>query len=62
MTVQVVLLDSAEQDLKDLKRYLVKSFGKKTWTLSYGEIKDTIRALSAFPLVGGVPAPCANIT
>jgi hypothetical protein len=44
VTVQVVLLDSAEQGLKDLRRYLVKSFGMKTWRISYGEIIDTFRA------------------
>lgn len=55
MTMKVVLLDSAEQDLKDLKRYLVESFGMKTWAISYGEIKDAVRSLRNFPFVGGVP-------
>lgn len=27
----------------------------KTWKISYGEIKDTFRALRALPLAGSVP-------
>jgi len=31
MKYAVVILKSAEQDLRDLKRYLVKDFGKAVW-------------------------------
>ncbi len=55
MKSQVVLLESAEQDLKDLKSYIVKQFGKKAWLVSYRGIKDTVRALKSFPLAGSIP-------
>lgn len=49
MTHRVVLLASAEQDLKDLRAYLLKNFSSDTWASSYALIKHTIRQLQHFP-------------
>lgn len=56
MTSRVVFLRSAEQDLKELKGYIVKNFGAKAWQDSYGEIKECISAVKLFPLAGSIPA------
>lgn len=55
MSVQVVFLSAAEQDLKELKVYIVKNFGMNTWQASYSKIKETVTALKAFPLGGKIP-------
>jgi len=55
MEFNVVILASAEQDLKDLRQYLVKNFSQPVWQESYGKIKTAIRNLKQFPLVGSIP-------
>lgn len=55
MSFQIVFLKSAEHDLKELKGYMVKDFGKDTWQASYAKIKDTVNTIGTFPLGGNVP-------
>ncbi|ODS89579.1 MAG: plasmid stabilization protein [Comamonas sp. SCN 65-56] len=55
MSFRIVLLTSAEHDLKELKGYMVKSFGKDAWQASYTKIKDAVNTIGAFPLGGNVP-------
>lgn len=55
MSLQVVFLKSAELDLKELRGYMVKNFGKDTWQASYTKIKDAVNTIGAFPLGGDVP-------
>ncbi|WP_426176910.1 type II toxin-antitoxin system RelE/ParE family toxin [Massilia sp. TWR1-2-2] len=61
MTFRVVFLDSAEQDLKELKRYIVRNFGRIAWQNSYREIRTSIAALKLFPLSGRVPDELRNL-
>ncbi|MFC0134566.1 type II toxin-antitoxin system RelE/ParE family toxin [Massilia eurypsychrophila] len=60
MTFRVVFVDSAEQDLKELKRYIVRNFGRNAWQNSYREIRNSIAALKLFPLSGSVPNELRN--
>lgn len=53
--MRVVILDSAEQDLKELRSYVVKNFSQDTWLKTYGKLKESIRHLATFPLLGAVP-------
>ena len=53
--MKVVILDSAEQDLKDLRSYVVKNFSQATWLKTYSKLKESIRNLAIFPLLGAVP-------
>lgn len=55
MSLPVVFLKSAEQDLVALRGYVVKSFGKETWQASYARIKDAVNIIQSFPLGGSVP-------
>ena len=52
---RVVILDSAEQDLKELKGYVIKNFSEKTWQSTFGKIKEAIRNLQHFPHAGIIP-------
>lgn len=55
MSVQVVFLKSAELDLKELRGYMVRDFGKDAWQASYAKIKDAVNTIGTFPLGGNVP-------
>jgi plasmid stabilization system protein ParE len=55
MSFQVVFLKSAEQDLKELRSYIVKNFGKDTRQASYTKIKDAVNTIQTLPLGGSVP-------
>lgn len=55
MSFQVVFLKSAELDLKELRGYMVKNFGKDAWQASYAKIKDAVNTIGTFPLGGNVP-------
>lgn len=55
MTLKVVLLESAESDLKDLRSYVIKNFGKENWKASYNKIKESIRVIQSYPDSGRIP-------
>jgi plasmid stabilization system protein ParE len=55
MSVSVVFLRSAALDLKELKNYIVKNFGKEIWQVSYRKIREAVRTLQTFPLEGKIP-------
>ncbi len=49
MTHRVVILESAEDDIREIRRYIVSQFGQTTWGHTYSTLKQTIRRLSDFP-------------
>ena len=55
MVAKVVILESAEQDLNELKAYIVKNFSLATWRQSYEKIKKAIHNLKSYPYAGTVP-------
>ncbi len=55
MGLRVVILDSAEKDLKELRAYILKTFSADTWRTTYAKIKEAIRHLQNFPQAGGIP-------
>ena len=55
MSFRVVILDSAELDLKELRAYVLKNFSMETWHTSYTKIKEVIRNLKNFPQAGSIP-------
>jgi toxin ParE1/3/4 len=55
MNLKVVILESAEHDLKELRCYIIKNFSHETWMKTYGKIKKAIRNLKAFPYAGAIP-------
>jgi plasmid stabilization system protein ParE len=57
----VVILKSAEQDLQDLRNYLLEQFGRAAWLESYALIKTAINSLRAFPFSGSVPEALEEI-
>jgi len=55
MTVKIVILASAEQDIKELRVYFIKQFSISTWQDTLGNLKKSIRVLSDFPYSGAIP-------
>ena len=55
MSYSVVFLKSAEQDLKELKQYVVRRFGIKTWQTTLGKLKESVQTIQAHPQAGPVP-------
>lgn len=53
--MKVVFLQSAKVDLKDLKSYIVKNFGKDVWLTSYGKVKESVAMIQAHPKAGRIP-------
>lgn len=61
MKYEVVILKSAEQDLRNLRTYLLKSFGVDTWRESHDKIKAAIDNLKSFPYSGVIPEMLEHI-
>ena len=53
--MQVFILDSAEQDLKELRAYILGRFSPERWNATYGHIKEAILMLASHPLAGSMP-------
>jgi plasmid stabilization system protein ParE len=50
--MKVVFLRSAEADLKDPRRYILKNFGADTWAASDQKIKQSVAMIDAHPQAG----------
>ncbi len=56
MIYQIIFLESAEYDLKELRNHIIQNFSLKIWKISYSKIKTAITNLKEFPYSGHVPA------
>ncbi|MBU9434153.1 type II toxin-antitoxin system RelE/ParE family toxin [Burkholderia multivorans] len=61
MTVKAVFLRSAETDLKELRGYVVKHFGKDTWQETYSKIKQSVALIESHPTSGKIPEELATL-
>ncbi|MNQ94635.1 Plasmid stabilization system protein [compost metagenome] len=55
MSFKVVLLQSAELDLKELRTYLTRQFSTQAWQATYNDLKAAIRRLGDSPYAGSIP-------
>ena len=55
MSYKVVILASAERDMKNIRSYIVKNFSLATWQDTYSKLKEAIRNLKDFPFSGSIP-------
>ncbi len=56
----LLVLDEAQEDTKDLRRYILKSFGAQTWKQTSAELAVTLGNIRQFPHSGYVPAELAD--
>ncbi len=59
--LSVVFLHAAEQDLLELKDYVLKNFGAVVWRTTYRKIRDATTRLKKFPHEGRVPDELARL-
>jgi toxin ParE1/3/4 len=55
MSFSVVFLKSAEQDVKELKHYVINNFGKEAWQATLSKLRDSIKTLQTHPHAGKIP-------
>jgi plasmid stabilization system protein ParE len=55
VSFSVVFLKSAEQDIKELKHYVIRRFGIETWQSTLNKLKESIHTLQTHPQAGKVP-------
>lgn len=55
MSFKVVILQSAEMDLKELRTYLIRQFSNHTWQSTYTDLKAVIRRAGTSPYSGSIP-------
>lgn len=55
MTFKVVMLQSAQTDLKTLRHYIIKQFSASAWQATYEHLKSSIRMLAELPHPGSIP-------
>lgn len=53
--MKVVIIESAEHDLKALKDYIVKNHSRDAWTHTLSKIRETVSNIGAFPMSGSIP-------
>ncbi|KCB41438.1 plasmid stabilization system protein, RelE/ParE family [Bordetella hinzii 5132] len=56
MSHKVVFLQSAVDDLHEIRRYIRKHFSQAVWLDSYAKIKKAILHLEQFPQAGHAPS------
>lgn len=59
--MRVVFLPGAEQDLRDIRRYVLKKFGAPAWADTLSRLRAAVATLKAFPLSGAVPDELAEL-
>lgn len=59
--MRVVFLAGAEDDLHDLRRYILKNFGAQTWQHTKSRLRDTVDTIRSFPLGGSLPDELADL-
>ncbi|HRO57728.1 MAG TPA: type II toxin-antitoxin system RelE/ParE family toxin [Burkholderiaceae bacterium] len=59
--MRAVLLAGAEEDLKELRRYIVRSFGNTAWRETYEKIRASVRSVQRFPRGGSIPDEVVDV-
>ena len=62
MTHRVVFLQSAADDLFEIRRYVIKHFSPSTWLDAYAKIKKAIVNLERFPAPAMRRPSCPSLT
>jgi plasmid stabilization system protein ParE len=58
--LKLLVLDEAQEDTKELRRYILKSLGAGTWKQTSAELAVTLGNIRQFPQSGYVPAELSD--
>lgn len=59
-SLKLRILDEAQEDTKDLRRYILRHFGAETWKQTSAQLADTFANIRQFPQSGYVPAELSD--
>lgn len=59
--MRVVFLAGAEEDLKEIRRYVLRKFGKPAWLDTSRKIQASVRIIQTFPESGSAPEELAGL-
>ena len=59
--MKALLLDEAQADIRELRRYVTRIFGNAAWQETYADLRAAIRSTVAFPLSGLIPPELAEL-
>ncbi|MFL9935683.1 type II toxin-antitoxin system RelE/ParE family toxin [Paraburkholderia sp. RL18-103-BIB-C] len=57
---KLLILEEAQEDTKDLRRFILRSFGAETWKQTSKQLAGTFGDLRRFPQSGYVPAELSD--
>lgn len=49
---RIVILDSAKEEFKDIKKYVKRDFGDSIWNIVNAEYKDAFKSIKESPKIG----------
>lgn len=61
MRCNFAFLQQAEDDIKELKNYIISNFSQDIWKLTYEKIKKAVNSLKIFPQTGSVLPELENL-
>ena len=59
--MRIFILESAEQDIKDLRAYILFRFSKEQWLTTYGRLKEALAIRAGHPQAGTIPEELADL-
>jgi plasmid stabilization system protein ParE len=57
---KLLILEEAQEDTKDLRRYILRSFGAETWKQTSAQLAVTLENIKRFPQSGYVAAELSD--
>lgn len=61
MALSVFILNSAKDDYREIKKYVIDKFGEKVWNDSEQHYKEVLRDIGEFPYAGFVPEEAVKL-
>lgn len=61
MSLKVVFVESAEDDIKALRCYIIKNFGQSIWQTTYAKLKESVNFIGSNPSGGRIPDELASL-
>lgn len=61
MKYQIIFIEEAAIDLKELKSYIIRNFSKDNWRMTYSKIKSVLDNLKKNPFTGHIVSEIEDV-
>lgn len=61
MHYSLIILESAETDLKEIKHYVIHRFSAGTWKKTFSQLKTALKQIQRFPYSGSIPTEVVEL-